>query len=198
MEAASLPDLLTATNGTVSGLVAGGFAVRLGTGENAVTGPSRGEQGAGMGGHIQGGGGCEAGLDDAADCSDPLGALVHISHHRRSSLTSPNPPPRSTQSTRQRMLLRSAAVQLLDEAGNSVPTAGVPVRFALRWGADGRGGDAGEPPEGAALPSLTSSLGALGACETETDAAGRAALGDLSIEEGSGVGAWGARCVKCL
>uniref|UniRef100_A0A1D2ABE5 SMCHD1 ribosomal S5 domain-containing protein n=1 Tax=Auxenochlorella protothecoides TaxID=3075 RepID=A0A1D2ABE5_AUXPR len=95
-------------------------------------------------------------------------------------------------STRQRMLLRSAAVQLLDEAGNSVPTAGVPVRFALRWGADGRGGDAGEPPEGAALPSLTSSLGALGACETETDAAGRAALGDLSIEEGSGSGGGGA------
>jgi hypothetical protein len=76
---------------------------------------------------------------------------------------------------RQRLLLRGAAVQLLDEWGNATGGGGVRVRCRLR-------APGGGVSPSAQLPELA------GGCEgQETDDNGRAFLGDLGILEGSGV-----------
>lgn len=82
------------------------------------------------------------------------------------------------------MLLRNAAVQLLDCHGNAAEASGVEVRFQLR---------AVQAEEGAVLPELCA---AKGADPKASDPAGRAFFGDLSIAEGTGAlrprpwGAW--------
>lgn len=81
---------------------------------------------------------------------------------------------------RQRTLLRAVGAQLQDAHGNAAPTAGVQLRFAIR--APEGGGRAG----GAALPRLQT---VEGLASWETDGEGKAYVGDLAIEQGSG-GSW--------
>ncbi|KAL4443930.1 hypothetical protein ABPG75_011667 [Micractinium tetrahymenae] len=85
--------------------------------------------------------------------------------------------------TKQRLLLRNAAVQLLDSYGNAASGSGVQVRFRLRQQRAAAAGGASELPE-LSMPQAGAIL--------ETDDRGRAFAGDLCVAEGSGRAANGA------
>jgi len=79
-------------------------------------------------------------------------------------------------SSKQRELLRNAAVQLRDVYGNPAEAAGVQVRCRLLAAGSRVDGDSSVPQL-----HVTEGAGPL-----ETDARGRCFLGNLSIVEGSG------------
>lgn len=82
---------------------------------------------------------------------------------------------------KQRILVRGAAVQLLDEYGNASALAGISVRCRLRP-------PGGVPPSSLPAGSQVPVLLAAGreSATVETDGMGRAFIGDLCIAEGSG------------